>query len=37
MPSTSGGTQTGQSGNGYARITVVKVQSGAPRIKVNGT
>ncbi len=24
MPSTSGGTETGHSGNGYARITLVE-------------
>lgn len=37
MPSTSGSTETGHSGNGYIRITVISIDSGLPiKMKVNG-
>lgn len=37
FPSTSGSTETGHSGNGYARITVISVDTGLPfKIKQNG-
>jgi hypothetical protein len=37
MPSTSGSTETGHSGNGYVRITVISVDAGLPfRMKQNG-
>lgn len=37
MPSTSGSTEIGHSGNGYVRITVISVDSGLPmKMKVNG-
>jgi hypothetical protein len=37
MPSTSGSTETGHEGNGYVRITVIKVSSGLNSfVKVNG-
>ena len=34
MPSTDGSTETGHSGNGHARITVIKVNSSAASVKV---
>lgn len=37
MPSTSGGTETGHTGNGYARITVIKVDSLNLPINIGGT
>ena len=37
MPSTSGSTETGHSGNGYVRITVISVDAGLPfKMKQNG-
>lgn len=37
MPSTSGSTETGHSGNGYVRITVISVDSGLPmKMKIGG-
>lgn len=37
MPSTSGGTETGHTGNGYARITAIKVDSLNIPVNVSGT
>lgn len=37
MPSTSGGTETGHTGNGYARITVIKVNSLNIPVNIGGT
>lgn len=37
MPSTSGGTETGHTGNGYARITVIKVDSLNLPVNIGGT
>lgn len=37
MPSTSGGTETGHSGDGYARITVIQAQSLNMPVNVGGT
>lgn len=37
MPSTNGSTETGHSGDGYARITVVKVDSIAAPVKVGNS
>lgn len=34
MPSPTGGTQTGQSGNGYCRITILSVKGASVRLKV---
>ena len=37
MPSTSGGTETGHTGNGYARITAIKVDSLNLPVNIGGT
>ena len=37
MPSTSGGTETGHTGNGYARITAIKVDSLNIPVNIGGT
>ena len=37
MPSISGGTETGHTGNGYARITVIKVDSLNIPVNIGGT
>lgn len=37
MPSTSGGTETGHTGNGYARITAIKVASLNLPVNIGGT
>ena len=37
MPSTSGGTETGHTGHGYARITVIKVDSLNLPVNIGGT
>ena len=37
MPSTSGSTETGHSGDGYVRITVISVKSVSFRCKINNT
>ena len=37
MPSTSGGTETGHTGNGYARITAIKVSSLNLPVNIGGT
>ena len=37
MPSTSGGTETGHTGNGYARITAIKVGSLNLPVNIGGT
>ena len=37
MPSTSGGTETGHTGNGYARITVINIQSLNIPVNIGGT
>ena len=37
MPSTSGGTETGHTGNGYARITAIKVNSLNLPVNIGGT
>lgn len=37
MPSTSGSTETGHQGNGYVRITVIKVQSLNIPVNIGGT
>lgn len=37
MPSTSGGTETGHTGNGYARITAIKIDSLNLPVNIGGT
>lgn len=37
MPSTSGSTETGRQGNGYVRITVIKVQSINMSVNIGGS